>query len=220
MDHNQLLYRRQQLLDTQRNERRREKSIRAREAGMSGFGEAPGNSGPINNEIKAKLSKLLPPDMIPGNVGDIEYSQWGFYNSFDFDFGIAPTLNATFQQTQQIQVSQEAAFLLTHISVDFAGCDTAGELGPWRLVITDAQSRRQMTNPPLPLQHFGSNSRPTKLLLPMIFYPNSQMQILVDTWLRTGESVPTVGSSAMEIVFYGIRVFTKALSVNSQGVDL
>lgn len=210
----QLLQYRQQLMNARTNLRSQEKNIRAQERSLQGMGETAGNSGPQSNQIKTLLSKMLPPDLIPGNVGDIEYAQWGYYYSLEFDFGLNPVLNNTFMQTQQVQVDQMGAFLLTDISVNFDVYDTAGELGPWQIDITDPQSRRQINTPPISLQSIGGRSRPSRLKVPMVFYPNSQMQITASTWLQAGENVATAGGEAsFEIALWGIRVYTQAISV-------
>lgn len=211
----ELLNRKQVYQETLQNQRSSERKLRAREAAMSGaMGESPGNTGPINNVLKTRLSKLLPPVLMPGNIGDLDYSQWGYNITFDFDFGANPTLTNATTDTQIVQITQEAAFLVTHISVEFADYTNSGALGPWQMVVVDAQSRRQIMNPGIPIQNFGQNSRPTKLLVPMLFFPNSQIQVVASTWLVAGESLVTAGSSAFEVNFYGIRVFTTAMGVS------
>ncbi len=160
----------------------------------------------VKNSTRNMLAQILPPHLMPQNVGDIDMVAWPFYYAFDLDFGDNPTLTNLSRQTAAIQVSQEAGFLLIGLSQNFQGETEAGPLGPYQITIRDNQSTRQFNDLSIPIQAIGSNSNPTVLDTPLLFYPNASITIEATTWLSSTESLVTVGSSQMQIMAYGVRI--------------
>lgn len=185
--------------------RKKEKDLRFKEKAFANYPQVGFGEGP--EDLKVSLARLLPPHLVPGNVGDVSTVAWPFYYPpMEFNFGTDPTLTSTTRQTQSFQVTQEAGFLATHLYCNFDDYANSGGLGPYQLEIRDNQSTRQFNDRPIPLQMIGSNSRPSKLVTPFLILPNASINFIVTTWIPDGESLATLGESRFQIAVGGIRV--------------
>lgn len=196
MEINQLASRRQEL-------REREKNIAVTSQALANQYELQGGSV---NGVRDSLASILPRHLQPSNVGDIDQVAWLFYYPLDFDFGTNPVLTRESFQEVQTQVSQEAAFLLMGLSVNFWDYSESGFLGPYTFSLQDAQSTRQFNLNPVPLTNVGMNSCPSLLPTPLLFQPNATMRIRVGTLLGVGETMNTTGSGRFQIMLHGLRI--------------
>jgi hypothetical protein len=154
--------------------------------------------------LREKLASFLPPYMVPGNVGHINQVTWPFWETVKFNFGANPTWSSSTKQVQSFQVTQEAAWLVTAISRKSYSYDTAGELAPLQLIITDRQSSRQFNDRPIPLQIIGKRSRSTILPTPLLFMPNAFIDITMTSWVTN--TMTTTGQGSHDITLFGYRI--------------
>lgn len=191
----------QELLAQRAEIRRRERDMKLREELLSGQAVVRGGT-----TLKDQLRTLLPTELQPRNLGGYTESAWPFWYPLDFDFGTDPTLTSETRQEQSVQVSQEAAFILTTLSLDAADNDNAAYRGPYQVTIRDAQSSRQLNDNPIPIQMIGTNSNPTKLHTGYLFMPNARIRMEVSTWIPAGTTMPAQGDGRFQFLLSGIRI--------------
>jgi hypothetical protein len=156
--------------------------------------------------LKQNLAQVIPPYMMPGNVGGYNKVTWPFWFQVNFDFGTNPTWSSAIRSTQSFQVTQEAAFLLMAISRKSYGYSTASELSPTQVEIRDRQSSRQFNDRPIPYQMIGKKSRPSVLPTPLLVMPNAFIDVTMSSWLPNGVSQATVGTGKFQLSFFGYRI--------------
>lgn len=183
-------------------ERKREQNLKIRYGALSQIPVVAGNNP---KTLRDHLENILPPSLIPSNVGNIDSVAWPFWYQFDFDFGTNPTLSVNLRQTQSVQVTQEAGFLMMAISRDSEETSLAGNLGPWTIEsIRDRQSSRQFNNQPVNFQTLGERSNPSVFPTPMLFFPNAFIDITMGCFQPTPN--PVVGQARHQISVFGYRV--------------
>jgi hypothetical protein len=158
------------------------------------------------NALESHLSNILPPELIPSNVGDINQVQWGFFYEVDFDLGVDPTWVNTLSVRKSFKVTNESAFLVTRIYRD---CDDAGVAGleaPLTLIMRDLQSSRQFMDKPIPVQCIPSKGYFYELPIPFLLYPSASAELELRCWLPNGISIPTTGVGTQNFTLYGARV--------------
>lgn len=139
------------------------------------------------NDVKSNLSSFLPPWLSPGNLGDLNKVIWPFWFTFT-----APELVPNSNSTGIITVTQEAAFVLMAMTkvvfeknpltneveaIDASDFSSAGQSQNLSFSIQDAQSKRFFTQVPIQLDTIGVPQFPTTLPSPLMFLPNSTVQI-------------------------------------------
>lgn len=154
--------------------------------------------------LKSNLAQVIPPYMMPGNVGGYNKVTWPYWFQVNFDFGANPTWSPSTRQTQSFQVTQEAAFLLMAISRKSYGYSTASELAPLQVEIRDRQSSRQFNDRPIPLQMIGKKSRPSVLPTPLLVMPNAFLDVTASSWITGSQA--TVGTGKLQLSFFGYRI--------------
>ena len=158
------------------------------------------------NALEAHLNSILPPELIPSNVGDINSVQWGFFYEVDFDFGTDPIYTSNTNQRKTFKVTNESAFLVTRIYRDTDDAGVAGLEAPLSLILRDLQSSRQFMDRPVPLQAFPSKGYFFDLPIPFLLYPAAQAELEIKSWLPTGISIETTGIGTQHFTLYGARV--------------
>lgn len=162
-------------------------------------------------QLKNSLRSILPPHMMPKNVGHMNHVQWPFYYQVDFDLSTIsgfPNFTNAARFTEAFQVSQEAAFLVTGISRHAEDYDDAGDLGPWQIEIRDRQSSRFFNNAPIPIQMIGVEGYATPLPTPFLVLPNAFVEVIMTNSLDDGVT-QNAGANATGIhqfSFWGFRV--------------
>lgn len=154
--------------------------------------------------LKQHLKQILPPGMVPGNVGHMNEVMWPFFHSVTFDFGTNPTWSPSTVQTKTFQVTQEACLLLSKIYRKTYSYDTAGELAPLNVIFRDRQSSRQLMSNPVPIQMIGRKSLPTVMPTPYIIMPNGVFEVEMRSWVTVSQA--TTGNGKHEFVFEGYRI--------------
>jgi hypothetical protein len=158
------------------------------------------------NALEDHLASILPPELIPSNVGDINQVQWGFFYEVDFDFGVDPTFDSNVAQRKSFKVSSEAAFLITRIYRDQDDAGTAGFEAPLTLTLRDLQSSRQFMDKGIPLQAIPSKGYFYELPVPFLLYPAASAELELKCWLPNGISLETEGSGKQSFTLYGAKV--------------
>jgi len=158
------------------------------------------------NALERHLNNILPPELIPSNVGDINAVQWGFFYEVDFDLGTDPTWNSNFRAEKSFKVTNESAFLVTRIYRDCEDAGVAGLEAPLSLILRDMQSSRQFMDKPVPLQVFPSKGYFFDLPVPYLLYPSAQAMLELKCWLPTGVNIETEGVGTQNFTLYGARV--------------
>jgi hypothetical protein len=158
------------------------------------------------NALQAHLNSILPPELIPSNVGDINEVQWGFFYQVDFDFGIDPVWNANVNARKSFKVTNESAFLVTRIYRDTDDAGIAGLEAPLSLVIRDLQSSRQFMDKGVPLQAIPSKGYFYELPIPFLLYPAASADLELKCWLPNGVNIPSTGVGTQRFTLYGARV--------------
>jgi hypothetical protein len=129
-----------------------------------------------------QLSRSLPQALRPLNVGAYSNVVWSYWFPMT-TLILAP--NSALDTL--VQVTQEAAFILTHLhasvyeylpNVPTSGKNTYNfvrdiSLLPLKMTLVDAQSTRQFMNAPESLALFGDYERPRQLVTPNLYLPNS-----------------------------------------------
>jgi len=181
-----------------RDIRDREQALRARVKSMS--------NNPIigSADLGSNLSKIIPPHLMPKNVGDLAGVMWDFFFTVTLDFGTDPTYGPNVRVEDNFRVDQEACFLLTGFSHAYADNGKAGRMAPVSLTLRDAQSTRQFNDQPFPIQNIGEGGLPTRLDTPLMFAANSTVLVEASSWLP--EEMATVGNGLHKITFFGLRV--------------
>lgn len=161
--------------------------------------------------LRDELARILPRQLMPGNVGKFSQVSWPQWYQFRFDFGVDPTWTALTKQRQSIQVDAEAAFLIMAISWKALDSGTAGEKAPLQFDLVDRQARRQFQAEPIPLQCLGKGrlGRPSIFPTPNIVMPSSFLDLTLSSWLPDTVNQATVGNSVFEVNLYGERVRTE-----------
>jgi hypothetical protein len=191
------------LQDDIRVNRAKERQIQKLEQGGNVLFDQPSVK---QNALERHLNSILPPDLIPSNVGDINAVQWGFFYEVDFDFGTDPTWDSNVNAQKSFKVTNESAFLLTRIYRD---CDDAGVAGleaPLTLILRDLQSSRQFMSKPIPVQCIPSKGYFYELPVPYLLYPAAHANLEIKCWLPDGVSVETEGIGTQHFTLYGARV--------------
>lgn len=181
-----------------RDARNREQSLRARIKSTSGtpvIGSA---------DLGPNLTKILPPSLMPKNVGDLAQVMWDFFFTVELDFGTDPTFDLNSKKIGTFKVDQEASFMLMGFSRTYHDNDKAGRGAPISITLRDLQSTRQFNDVAWPIQNIGEAGLPTKLETPLLFAANATVQVEASCWLP--EPMNTVGNGKQEITFYGLRV--------------
>lgn len=163
----------------------------------------------VSNEgnLKDNLSKILPKYLLPTNTGKYHQILTPFWYTVNFRIGTDPMISKLSKFVENFQVTQEAGFLLTHISRNFKGSETqAGENLPMGITIRDNQSSRQFNNEPIMLQSLGESSRATKLETPFLLNPNASVSIEMSSLTTTDDDVQYDGDGFQQIMFGGYRV--------------
>lgn len=158
------------------------------------------------NALERHLSDILPPELIPSNVGDINQVQWGFFYEVDFDFGTDPVWSATVTARKSFKVTNESAFLVTRIYRDTDDAGIAGLEAPLTLILRDLQSSRQLMDKGVPLQAIPSKGYFYELPIPFLLYPAASADLELKCWLPPGITIPASGVGTQNFTLYGARV--------------
>lgn len=159
------------------------------------------------NSLERNLDKALPQNLVPGNVGAINRIIWPFWFTFT-----APQLAPNVTSQGFVTITQEAAFVwmayskavftlaggvYTYVDPEQAGA--SGSTDGLKFSIRDSQSTRVFHNTPLDIDQIGSPQYPSVLPTPMMFLPNSNIEITYANENPTVTYVPF-------ITLFGYRV--------------
>ena len=162
--------------------------------------------------LEQNLKRILPSYMMPTNVGDVNSVSWPFHHVVNFDLGDNATVGPNTRVTDSFQVSQEAAFIITKMSVKTHSDGI--EMAPLTIRMIDRQSSRQFNDGAIPLQMIGSKSYPSIFPTPMLIMPNAFMDFTLESWVAANQAV--VGSGKIQLMLEGYRIrlgdMTKVLS--------
>lgn len=181
-----------------------ERQIRQREHLLgSGMGDAPTSPGgaPLINQLK----KVLPAKFLPGNIGAITDLKWpNFLLVPRFVLGNNPILTVAFEQTQAVEVGQEASFVIMAIARYSWSEDTAGEKAPLNITIRSRQSSRQFNDNPIPIQMIGDLAHPFVFSSPLPIQAQDFIEITMKTWITA--PMQLAGEGNHEFVLFGERM--------------
>lgn len=156
--------------------------------------------------LSQNLQAILPPELLPGNVGQLNNVAWDFFFELTLDLGTNPSITSNTRVSDSVQVTQESAFCLTGIYRHANNYGDSGDLGPLQITIQDLQSTRFFNAAPIPIQAIGQKGRPTVLPSPLLFMPNAKIQVEMTSWLANGVTQTTLGSGLHKIILEGFRV--------------
>lgn len=197
----------QKIGDKKRLVRQEERNLQSYE--KNGNGLLYSQPAVKKNALKEHLEGLLPPELVPSNVGSISEVTWGFFYQLDFDLGNNITFDHNFRAERSFKVNAEAAFLVTRIYRDTRDQDQAGFAAPLCVSMKDMQSSRQLNDNPIPVQAIPSKGYYWELPVPFLIYPSASLSLELTSWLPVGVSLPTEGSNYQGFTFYGARVRIK-----------
>lgn len=170
------------------------------------------HKGEICMGLRAELAAKLPPNLIPGNVGNIDEVRWNYDFPVRFQISVGETtFGQAFRKSAFFQVPQEAALVLTHCAVNFeplAGSANTPALAPLMVEIRDRQSSRQFMSQPMPIQAFGSGKYPTALPANMIFMPSAFVDTTISSFADGSYDYSSM-TGYVNFVFYGVRIRIK-----------
>jgi hypothetical protein len=158
-----------------------------------------GRNSPQN--LQNTLKDALPPDMRPGNIGDINNVFWPFFFTFS-----APELPPNSGSIGSFTVTQEAAFILMdfkkvvfkkaggiYTAIDGLNPDQAVcNANDLNISLRDAQSTRTFMQIPIAINDIGTAEYPTKLKKPQMFLPNSTIECIYQNSNATETFVPFI----------------------------
>lgn len=158
--------------------------------------------------LKQNLDAALPASMRPGNVGSINRVIWPFWFTFT-----APELAPNAASQGFTTITQEAAFVLMSYTkavykktvgpiytyVDPDDYTSAGQTDGLKFTLRDAQSTRTFHNAPLELDSVGNPQFPSILPTPILFLPNSTIEVTYQNDNASDTYVPF-------ITMFGYRV--------------
>jgi hypothetical protein len=138
------------------------------------------------SSLKQSLDAALPPTLRPGNVGSINRVIWPFFFTFS-----APELSPNSSSQGFTTITQEAAFVWmsytkavykktvgpVYTYVDPDDYSAAGQVDGLKFTLRDAQSTRVFHNTPLEIDSIGNPQFPSLLPTPILFLPNSTIEI-------------------------------------------
>ena len=157
--------------------------------------------------MKSHLAAILPPQLMPGNVGRLEDNVWDFFSPITIDFGANPSWDSNSRNSASFQVTQEAGMLVTQVAMYTASAFTCGLKAPLVMQIQDNQSTRQLQSNPVPIQVMGRRGIPFKFPFPYLFMPNASIQVTLSSFMDPGEAPQlTLGSGLFQFLFYGVKV--------------
>lgn len=159
----------------------------------------------------SKHMDSLPSFMRPGNVGAINEVIWPFWFT-----GTAPELAPGSSGTSFTTITQEAAFVMmaytkavykrsgvlgsyVYTFVDSLNEEAVGQTDGLAFTIKDSASTRTFHNKPLEIDQVGGGEFPSVLPTPIMFLPNSNIEITYNNNNATDTYVPF-------ITFFGYRV--------------
>jgi hypothetical protein len=187
-----------------KNLRIQERSLDTRNKKIASQYQVP-SSGP--ESMRNNLLHGLPTELVPLNIGGIEKAAWNMFYPVNFSFTGLTTLNNTLRQEKYFQVSQEAAFIMTHLSYSFPTRNAQAQgSAPWAIEFFDAQSTRQLQQSPIPLQCYGVQGLQTQLTTPYLLMPNAKFKTVL-TCFQTGVFVlPAPTDVNVQVTYHGIRM--------------
>jgi hypothetical protein len=138
------------------------------------------------SSLKQSLDAALPATLRPGNVGSINRVIWPFFFTFS-----APELSPNSSSQGFTTITQEAAFVWmsytkavykktvgpVYTYVDPDDYSAAGQVDGLKFTLRDAQSTRVFHNTPLEIDSIGNPQFPSVLPTPILFLPNSTIEI-------------------------------------------
>jgi hypothetical protein len=157
--------------------------------------------------LEQVVDEVIPNGLIPGNVGAINRIIWPFWFTFS-----APELPPNVTSQGFTTITQEAAFVwmaytksvftvnagvYTYVDPEQAGAN--GSTYGLKFSVRDSQSTRVFHNTPLDMDMIGSPQYPSVLPTPMMFLPNSNIEITYANENATTTYVPF-------ITFFGYRI--------------
>lgn len=181
-----------------------EADLKRRSLGRQGLAKVDGAA-----TLKQNLDRALPASLRPGNVGSINRVLWPFFFTFS-----APELAPNSASQGFTTITQEAAFVwmsysravykktvgpvqYTYVDPnDYAG---AGQVDGLKFTFKDAQSTRVFHNQPLEIDAVGVPEFPSVLPTPILFLPNSTIEVTYQNDNLTDTYVPF-------ITLFGYRV--------------
>ena len=160
------------------------------------------------DELRSNFEKVLPPHLVPSNVGNLSAVKWPFTYEFLFDFqnssgNVVLEPNKVF--SSKFQVSNESAFCITSIYRTFPTDNASGFEIPMTISFKDTQSSRQFNDEPIPFQAIGYQSNPTKFDVPKLILPNATFTAECKTWLKAPLDLGAV-SGKHSIICQGFRI--------------
>lgn len=207
MDELKLMQAQVEKLKTKQDIQRLEKQIQDLQRRMSEQKKAV----PGPKSVAAQLKGVLPPPLLPGNVGDIKQVIWDFAFTFPYT-RLLPGQAADAVLT----ITQEAGFVVTHMSQVVFWELGAGPLYSYscytptfslaqstapdlKYLLIDAQSSRTFHNAPEAIDNLGIGISRTHLPTPLFFLPTSTIVCRYQNDSATNSYVPF-------ITLYGYRV--------------
>jgi hypothetical protein len=158
--------------------------------------------------LKQNLDKALPASLRPGNVGSINRVIWPFWFTFS-----APELSPNSSSQGFTTITQEAAFVWmsytksvykktagpVYTYVDPDNYTSTGQVDGLKFTLRDAQSTRTFHNTPIEIDQIGNPQFPSVLPTPILFLPNSTIEITYQNDNASDTYVPF-------ITMFGYRV--------------
>lgn len=184
-------------------------------------GLVPNASG---NGLKSNLDAALPPELRPGNVGNLANVIWPyFFTSIPNAIFLAPGQSTVLS----IKVSQEAAFVMTQL-VKVVHVDTGGGVLEYldpddfdvgvsncndlSFVMRDASSTREFAQNPIPFDAVGDPGNPSPFPTPMWIRENGTIEFFV------GNAATSTKTYWPKLVAFGYRIRTDAYEKILSGV--
>lgn len=170
------------------------------------------------SNVKTNLGNALPPEMRPGNIGELNKVIWPFY---------FPCSRVTLAPGQSMRgsftVTQEAAFVMTSLTkvvhrtvegltsyIDPRNFNTeVGGANDLVFTMRDASSSRNFNSLPMELDHIGDPWNPSPFPTPMLVRENGTIEFQF-----TNNSLDQTYSAVITAFGYRVRIaqFEKLLS--------
>jgi len=182
------------------------------------------------DQLKTNMDTALPPELRPGNLGNLGNVIWPYWFTAFSQNPAAPAIQLAPGQSATISfiVTQEAAFVMTQLAkvvhFDVGGPPVATYLDPdnfdvgvsnandLSIVMRDASSTRDFMQNPIPLDTIGDPGNPTPFPTPMWIKENGRLEFFV------ANAATSTRTYWPKLIAFGYRIRTDAYEKILSGV--
>lgn len=174
-----------------------------------------------DGDLLSILETVLPPNLVPSNMGDFRDVSFPTFYELEFDFTDGADVvfdPSKIAQEDFFQIGNEFGFLLSSISRAYDDTGIAGEGAPLEVTFRNASSSRQFNDAPILIQHIATRGKSMPFTVPMFIHPNSKLLVTMKAWFQDVVTVAGNTNGKQRLIFKGRRVDMNSLKTLSKRV--